>query len=359
MYTKDGNPIMFGDWLYYMNISPDCGWRTHILNEYHKAANELGFSGIHMDTYGFPKQATDAYGKPIELSRQFAPLINSAANEMKKLDEGNGVIFNAVNNWPVEAVAGSAQDAVYIEVWPPHIHYIDLYNLIRRGKELSGKPVVLAAYMEPFKDAKTDADVTGAEMSFLLTNAVIISSGGTQLALGENGCILCDSYYVNHARLRDEFLPLVRRYADFAVRYARLLYNDEGTDISMTCSGGINDDYVFNSPGVRFSVNAEQDTVWTIIHETSTRVSLNLINLRGQSSEWNKPKQAPQAVNGITLTLRLNREITGVYCASPDNASASAKEAPYEFTSGPAGRIYTVQLPDVLIWTLIWIEITG
>jgi dextranase len=356
MYTLEGRPLMFGEWLYYMDISPDCGWHTHIINEFKRAADALGFSGIHMDTYGFPKRVWNSNGKPVELARHFQPLINAAAAELKKLDESNGVIFNAVNNWPIEAVARSAQDAVYIEVWPPHIHYIDLYNLIRRGKELSGKPVVLAAYMEPFKDAKTDDEITAAETAYLLANAVICASGGTQLALGENQCILCDSYYVNHARLRDSFLPSVRRYADFTVRYAQLLYNDKGTGISMTGAGGINEDYVFNASGIRFSVNAEHNTVWTIIRESAARVTINLINLLGSSAEWNKPKNAPSSVEDITLRIRLDREITGVYTASPDNASAAAEAVPFTFTTGAVGRVYTVWLPGLTVWSLVWIE---
>ena len=54
MYTMDGQAMTFAGWLYYMNIAPDCGWSEHILAEFRKAV-AFGFSGIHMDTYGFPK----------------------------------------------------------------------------------------------------------------------------------------------------------------------------------------------------------------------------------------------------------------------------------------------------------------
>ena len=80
-----------------------------------------------------------------------------------------GVIFNAVNNWPTETVAAAAQDAVYIEVWPPHDTYFDLYRLIREARLLSHRNVILAAYLKAFQGEDMDA----AERSFRLAWAVI------------------------------------------------------------------------------------------------------------------------------------------------------------------------------------------
>ncbi|MDR2752184.1 MAG: glycoside hydrolase family 66 protein [Clostridiales bacterium] len=356
LYTLDKEPMLFGNWLYFMNISSLCGWHEHILEEFRKASL-IGFMGIHMDTYGFPKRAWDASGHPLELSSLFAPLVNKAAQTLKEIDPENGVIFNAVNNWPIQGVANTSQDSIYIEVWPPHESYIDLYHLIREAKLLSGKPVALAAYMEPFKNAKTAQELESAEWSYLLANAAICASGGTQLALGENGCILCDSYYVNHAKLRDSFLPSVQRYADFLVRYAPLLYDDRGMDTSMTSAGGINEDFIFSSPSASFSANAQPGAVWAIIRESDKRVTIQLINLTGNSDKWNAPKNAPNPVSGIRLQMRLDRKLSGIYAASPDKDTLSASSLGFTFESTGAGRIYSVLLPSVTVWTSVWIEI--
>lgn len=155
MYTMDGQAMTFAGWLYYMNIAPSCGWSEHILAEFRKAV-AFGFSGIHMDTYGFPKQVWDAERRPVELTDALPKLIDRAAEAVRKEDSAAGVIFNAVNNWPMEAVAGTKQDAVYIEVWPPNDRYYDLYTLIREARLCSGKQVVLAAYLHPFQQADTD-----------------------------------------------------------------------------------------------------------------------------------------------------------------------------------------------------------
>ncbi|MDR1001230.1 MAG: glycoside hydrolase family 66 protein [Clostridiales bacterium] len=358
LYTMENKPLLFGNWLYFMNISKDCGWFNHILKEFERSGASLGFMGIHMDTYGFPKHAWDANGCPVELSSCFTPLINAAAQTMKNLNEENGVIFNAVNNWPVTAVSKSAQDAVYIEVWPPYEHYIDLYRLIREARQLSGKPVVLAAYMEPFKNAKSDAEISAAEWSYLYANAAICASGGTQLALGENDCILCDSYYVDHACLRDSFLPLVQRYADFVVRYAPLLYSDDGMDVSMTGAGGINEEFIFSANSAAFSVDAEPDAVWVIIHETVKRISIQLINLVGNNGKWNAPKGAPTIVTGVTLKMRLDRPLKGVYVASPDGKSLAAASLDYNYEPSDQGRVYNIFVGAISIWTIIWVDIS-
>lgn len=354
MYTMDGQPMTFANWLYYMNISEGNGWSDHILEEYKKAIS-FGFSGIHMDTYGFPKRVWDINGHTVDLANEFTGLINRAAEIARMEDENGGVIFNAVNNWPVEAVAKSEQDSVYIEVWPPHDTYHDLYTLIREARIYSGKNVVLAAYLKPFQFE----DVAAAERSFRLAWAVICASGGTQLVLGEHESLLQNSYYVNYANLSRDFLPVVQKNCDFLVRYGDLLYNDNGSDISKTASGGINEDICFESENCSFSTDGKEDTVWTIIRESEKCVTFHLINLKGNNSLWNEGKQEPQCAKGIHVNLRLDRPVRGFYMASPDEDSLQAKELAYTYRQTNEGRIYSVDIPDVQYWTAIWAQLEG
>lgn len=354
MYTMDGQPMTFADWLYFMNIAEESGWSEHIINEY-KQAIRFGFSGIHMDTYGFPKHVWTQDGKAIELEDEFPHLIDRAAQAVRSEADNGGVIFNAVNNWPTETVARSEQDAVYIEVWPPHDTYYDLYRLIRDARRSSDKNVVLAAYLNAFKENDADA----AERAFRLTWAVICASGGTQLVLGEHHGLLRDSYYVNYAALRQSFLPVVRQYCDFLVRYKELLYNDKGMDICKTASGGINEDVCFLSESCRFSTDGAADTVWTILRESPQRLTIQLVNLCGNNAQWNTAKNDPIPAYGISVRIRLDRAVRGIFAASPDGDMATAKALPFSVTKTAEGRIYSVQLPDVRYWTTVWVELEG
>lgn len=351
MYTMDGQAMVFADWLYYMNISKNCPWREHLFEQY-RAAIEFGFSGIHMDTYGFPKHVWDKNGKPVGLADEFAGLITDAKAAVRSCDKNTGVIFNAVNNWPTEAVAKAPQDAVYIEVWPPHDSYADLYGLITRAAGCSAKPVVLAAYLKAFLGDDTD----GAERSMRLCFAAVAVSGGTQLVFGENGGVLRDSYYVNYSKLRPEILPRVQKYCDFLVRYADLLYNDRGHDITKTASGGINEDICFDSDGISFSTDAKPDSVWTVIRESDKRTNIQLINLCGNNSLWNEAKASPAEVGDVRISVRLDRAIKGVYCASPDGESLNAVCLPLSCKNSSQGRIYSFTLPGLAYWTAVWIE---
>lgn len=354
MYTMDGQPMTFAGWLYYMNISEKSGWTAHLLAEYEKTLR-FGFQGIHMDTYGFPKRVWDSDGQPIDLKEEFAGLINRAADIAGAEDENGGVIFNAVNNWPVEAVAGTGQDAVYIEVWPPNDAYYDLYTLVREARLCSGKNVVLAAYMKPFQLEDAEA----AERALRLTWAAICASGGTQLVFGEKEGVLQDSYYVNYAKLRKEFLPVVQRYCDFLVRYGDLLYNDSGTDVSKTASGGINEDICFDADDCVFSVDGRPNTVWTIIRESEGRVTIQLVNLRGNNCLWNEGKNEPQPVFHVRVSFRLDRQVRGFYCASPDGDSLQAVKLACTCENTGQGRIYTVEIPGVRYWTAVWAQLEG
>ena len=137
----NGNPMVFIDKIWLLDIHRGTAWRKRILQEYGKAL-ENGFDGVHMDQYGDPKEALVLEnGKYVirDLADDFRDLIN----ETKETYPEKQFIFNAVNNWPVDSVKKSREDCVYIEVWSPNDTYRDLYRLIAhaRGTEDEKKSV--------------------------------------------------------------------------------------------------------------------------------------------------------------------------------------------------------------------------
>ena len=355
-YRCDGAPLLFADWLHYMNVESGCPWSDHLIGQYVRAVRELGFSGIHMDTYGFPKRIYSASGEQICLERVFPPLIDAAHRAVAAVDPNNGVIFNAVNDWPTEAVAGTKQDAIYIEVWPPHDTYRDLYLLIRKARLLSHKPVVLAAYLRAFQLAETEDALLRAECSFCLANAVIMASGGTQLVLGEAQGLLSDSYYVRYSRLRPAFAGRVVRYADFLVRYAPLLYGDDGADVTMTAAGGINEDVIVCADGCAVSSDGRADAVYLIVRESRERLVLHLINLTNNSDRWNEGKNVPRTVRDVRISLRLDAPLRGIWSASPDNATLGAQSLPYTCVQTAQGKTYQFLLPELQYYTVLFAQ---
>ncbi|MGB8452344.1 MAG: glycoside hydrolase family 66 protein [Anaerocolumna sp.] len=359
VYTFDKQPMRFAEWLYYMNTSEDCPWSTYIVGQYANAVRILGFQGIHMDTYGFPKHVWNSEGESVALEKTFPSLIRNSYFSVTKIDKEAGVIFNAVNNWPVEAVADTLQDAVYIEVWPPHDTYFDLYGLIMKAKQLSNKPVVLAAYMKPFLHADTEELKEAAEAGLLITYSVINASGGRQLVFGENKGVLCDSYYAKYATMREEFLPVVQKYCDFALRYTPLFSTENTLDISMTATNGINEDIIFSAAeGIRFSSDGKADTVWTIVKESDNHLVIQLINLVGITDRWNEGKPIkPALVQNITISILLDQQVSGVFSAAPELNYGKAVKLNHYMEVRKNGRYWIVEVPDLNIWKTIWLEI--
>lgn len=361
LYKKNKDVLRFADWLIFMDTSSNSPWCNYIIDQYTDAVKLLGFQGIHMDTYGFPKFVRNDQQDKISLAETFPEMIEQAKTAITEIDKKAGVIFNSVNNWPIEYVAASLQDAAYIEVWPPHDTYHQLYSLIREAKYLGAKQVILAAYLNPFKDAVTEKEIAAAETALLLTNAVIAASGGTHLVFGETNGVLCDSYYVNYGTMRENFVLKVRSYCDFLVRYGKLLYCNDAMDISMTAANGINEDIKFLSLDnslVSFSSCGEGGKVWTIIKESKQYLTIQFINLNKINELWNQPKyQKPEEVTNIQADILLDTDIKGVYLATPDNYNCEPLKLEYQLKQKQNGQHIIVTFPKLELWNLLWIEI--
>ena len=197
-YNSQQEPFVFIDTFYLMNMQRGSPWREHLIGQYREAMESMGFDGIHMDTYGFPKTAyshLNGQPEPVRLDREFPSLIEQVRQELTAVDKTPYLIFNNVGNWPVYATASAPQDAVYIEVWSPFDRYAHIAKLIREAKMLAGreKPVILAAYLKPFRDEERARAMAAA---YILT-AAIVSNGAYHLLMGENKGVLTQGYYLS------------------------------------------------------------------------------------------------------------------------------------------------------------------
>lgn len=359
IYKNNGEVFGFGDFLYMMDISRESKWHDHIIEEFYKAI-KLGFDGIHMDQYGYPKEAiSNANGKRAirNLREDFPNLINDTRSYIEESGEQVSLIFNAVNNWPVETVAAAQQDTVYIEVWPPNDTYQDLYNLISNAKKYaSEKQVILAAYMKPFLK-ELNIPVEQAENATLLTMATIFASGGFHLLLGENKGVLDDPYYPKYRTMEsEEFAEKLRKYYDFIVKYEELLYDFNVIDTTMVNTGGINEEYAFK--GVNTSPKAEANSIWTLIKEKPGYKIISLVNFDGiEDMNWNVPKEKLSSrVKDIEVSVLTCNEIKGVYLASPDFNEGKALKLDFQYEKGEQGNKIKFIVPELEVWDLVYIE---
>ncbi len=364
LYDEAGQPVSLAQLFYIMNIAPGSPWVDLIVAELADAVRELDFDGIHMDQYGFPKTALSATGEIVDLAVCFPPLIDRARASVVAEKSGAGVIFNAVENWPIETVARTSQDVVYIEVWPPYESYDDLRQLIREGKRLSGgKQVILAAYLSPFLDAAEET-LPQAEAAALLATATIGASGGSHLLVGERDGVLCDPYYPKYATLRPSFAVKMRAYYDFLVRYEELFIALDLEDWNLG-----NEEGVLGRDGqlplraenmrenMRVSIEAEAGTIWAVTRQKPGYRIAHLINLLDQSDvAWNAPHTPSKSFDNIELALTLEgsqrtvgEPVREVLYLSPD----SNYGRPTRMEWLQQGDQLRVRVPQLHVWGVI------
>lgn len=354
LYTSAGDPLVFIDTFYIMNVAEDCGWRKHIIDEYAKAVSEVGFDGIHMDTYGFPKTAY-SYNQQrlIKLDEEYPSLIEAAKARLNELTPDNHLIFNNVGNWPVATVAKAPQDAIYIEVWEPYITYRHIKQVIRDARREceDKKPVVLAAYLEPFR---TDTEDRAATAAYLLTAAITVN-GAYHLLLGEENAVLTQGYYVDHSTMSALTSSKMRRYYDFIVQYMELFYDATLIDVSMTHIGWDNTEYrCFHE---NWSMDGEAGKVWLTIRENEDRKLISLINLcNTDDNEWNRGKSKPMDQQKIKFQVQIDKPVKRIYYASPDCFHGQPQEINYNNIYTDRGDAIIFEVPSLELWSNVWID---
>lgn len=320
LYDADHKPIPFGeDFLGIMNPVEGGPWAAHLLAECRKVLAALPFDGLHIDQYGDPKEGFDAGDQPVDIARAFGDFVRTASNQ----HPDRPVLFNAVGNWPIETLAASPTTFNYIEIWPPDTAYTDVARIVRSARTLSGqKPVVIALYI-PAERAVNNC----------LADALIYSSGGSRIELGEDGRLLSDPYFPKHEQMPPELGGWIRRASDLMVRYEEWI----GPLVPEAEPAGLN----------------LPEGVSAFFRKLPAGASLSLVNLTGPSSlAWNADHPTPTEVDEFELSLTLDFSPRLVWLVSPDRPSTAP--AAVDFVQhGPVTRIC---IPALKLWNVLLFE---
>ncbi len=297
------------------------------------------FDGIHLDQYGGPKEGYDAQGNFFPLDQPLADMIDSTAAVVEQArGEQGAVIFNAVTNWPVEKVAPTKQDVVYIEVWPPFTAFNELDVLIRQAQKLGGgKPVIIAAYIHP-----------AYETNARLNDAIIFGSGAGHIELGEKGGYLSEAYFPKFEQPSAQLSAALQRYYEFALRYQNVL----GPTAQ---AGGIPAARTISLEGTNTSPQSLTDKVMLIVRESWAHTAINLVNLLGlEHGEWAKElPQAPTALQNTAMKVKdVDKTVSKVWFATPDGQDLSLQPIAFQ----QDGNTVTLTLPSLDYWSLVLIE---
>jgi len=149
---------------------------------------------------------------------------------------------------------------------------------------------------------------------------------------------------------------VMRHYYDFMIRYMNLFYDETLEDVSMTHIGW--DNYEYQCMFDNWSPYGEAGKVWLTIRENEKLKTLSLINLCGCTEDyWNKGKNAPTVQKNLTFCIHVEKEIKGVWCASPDEDSCGSSPIAYEYFFNEKGRFIKFSVPKLSVWSLIYIRL--
>lgn len=299
LLTPSGAPYALADFLFIVDPAA-ADWIGHLTGDLSASVAEVGFDGFHLDQYGYPKRAQRADGTAVDVARSFVTTIERVREALP----GSRLVFNNVNDFPTWAAAAAPQDAVYIEVWPPHVGLEHLAQVVTRARaEAAGKPVVIAAYQHVYDSAPAES----ADRATALTMATLYSHGGTHLLCGEADRILVDPYYVRNHTADPSTAALLRRWYDFLVEHDELLTAPGITDVTGSYAGSYNDDIDVSYTQTQTPVGhlAAPGTVWRRITQAGDRHVMHLINLAGQGDTlWDAPRDVPADIGAGTLKIR-------------------------------------------------------
>lgn len=319
LYDENGSPLKFEDFLGLMDPSPGSLWIDHLTQQCKNILEAVPFDGLHVDQYGEPRIAFDFSGNPVDLPQAFKSFVNKLKDEFST----RAVVFNAVANWPIEELASSLADFVYIEIWPPDCQLQDLYRIVDNARKQSGgKPVVIALYLH--------ADWP---VNIRLANAIIMAAGGSRIELGENGRLLADPYFPKHEGRSLTLVQAMQKYQDFLVRYGQLLGPAAATEETS-------------------AVHFPPDTICSL-RKNRNWWSVNVINLAGlESPRWDEKLSPPQHREEVIVTVSVPGKPKSVWIASPDDVELDMRPSPFRYKTG----LVEVSIPKLFYWSMVIIE---
>ncbi|MFC5503330.1 glycoside hydrolase family 66 protein [Lysinimonas soli] len=345
LLTPSGVPYGLGDFLFLVDPAAD-DWIASFTAQLARARSEVGFDGFHLDQYGYPKRAERPDGRAVDVAESFRTIIEAA----RRSNPDSVLVFNNVNDFPTWVTASTRQDAVYIEVWEPHLTLGSLGQVVARARSLAqGKPVVIAAYQHVYDTAPALA----ADHATALTMATLYSHGATQLLAGEADRILVDPYYVRNHTVEDSTAELLKRWYDFLVEHDALLMDPEIVDVTGSYAGVYNDDCEVRFDSAEVSMSADAGTVWRRVTEVGDALVVHLINLCGQSDTlWDAPRAlATNPGHGVLRFRRAGAGLPRVRIADPDR---SPRLIDVEVSAEGDWAVAT--LPEFAIWQLVVID---
>ena len=303
MYRGDGGPQRFFENIQLADPSnPE--WQRHFSAAYGAAADEIGFNGFHLDTYGYPRSARGSDGTAVDMRAAYQSFLRA----FRAARPSDLLSFNQVNGVPSALTLPQEPVFRYCEVWPPNDRWRHLEALLDRSAGVAGRlgavlgrqPLrgTIACYPAVWGAPDGEADGTSAARgaaraaslrTVVLTEAIATCLGAAALLYGDRVAALCDPYYPKHQRLLAAEAETVLEWHRFALRCRDLFL--EGEDTSWYDIGDENGAVEVQWDG---AVSAEPlgGGVLARVSRDPGWVAIAVVDLSGNANgSWSEPTQ--------------------------------------------------------------------
>jgi dextranase len=368
MYQGNGEAIRFLDQI----VLADPGnvdWQHHFVAAYGSAADAIGFAGLHVDTYGYPRVAQNSGGHAIDLRIAYETFLRC----LRAARPFDLISFNQVNGVPSATSLPGGPGFRYCEVWPPNDRWRHLEGLLDRS---SGKAGLLAwsrsrdsvmrgsiaCYPPVWGIDSPSGLVEGAAREASLrtvvsTEAIATCLGASALIYGDKTAALCDPYYPKNASLTADEVATVIAWRRFALRCRDLFL--EGEDTSW---------YEIGDENGAVSVDADAPVrpepvggaLFARVVQAEKRVTVGVLDLTGsQNGRWSEPTEEG-SVSSVTLRVLVDhperwRAEAAVLGAGGDRfVPVFAADVRHR-----QGRAVEVNIPLVSGWSVLRLEMSA
>ncbi|MGC2485034.1 MAG: glycoside hydrolase family 66 protein [Acidimicrobiales bacterium] len=297
LYEDDGQAIRFLDQIVLANPGNE-EWQQHFAASYGSAMDAVGFDGLHVDTYGYPRVSNDADGRPVDLRAAYESfLIYLRARRPSDL-----ISFNQVNGVPSAARLPEGSTFRYCEVWTPNDSWRHFEGLLDRSSGRAGlvgnfrtrDPLLrgsIACYPPVWGIDAPNTPISSDERESALrtvvcTEAIVTCLGGSSLMYGDARAALCDPYYPKHASLSDAEALKVLAWRRFSLRCRDLF--SEGEDTSWYEIGDENGSVaILADAPVR--PEPEGGSLFARVNHGEEIVSIGVVDLTGsKNAKWSE-----------------------------------------------------------------------
>lgn len=346
----DVHPLPTGwlsDSIHLMNPA-DPDWQRYIIARENEVNRMLDFDGWHIDQLGGRGTLYTRVGKPVELAATYAPFLRQARAGMN-----TRLVMNAVGAYGLSEIAQTdGLDFLYVEIWPWDgcRHYGYLKEIIERGWSESGHRynTVLAAYMNYGLNDRGQFNLPGV----LMADAVIFSSGGAHLELGDHG-LLCSEYFPNRRLVMSaELESRLHTYYSFSVAYQNWLRDPCVRPLPRTVRS--------KTPGVECSGSDTPGRLWYYVRQHGADEILHLINLTAhRHNAWRDDRgdqPAPVRISPFSLVYFTDSPVAAVLTASPDDPRGQLIPVDFKPVSENGQLGWLITLPSIDYWQMVVIR---